>query len=74
MLVKELETLTNSQYTLEQQAMNMEGAETTRLTVGAISHGVRAQKEMAKQLNLDKVGKLLPFLFIFLTVGRGSHG
>ncbi len=55
MLVKELEMLTNSQYTLEQQAMNMEGAETTRLTVSAISQGVRAQKQMAQQLNVDKV-------------------
>jgi charged multivesicular body protein 4 len=45
--------------TLEQQKINLEGAQTNAAAVGALKTGVEVQKNMNKELNLDKVDDLM---------------
>ncbi len=58
MLQGELDTLTNSALTLEQQIMTLESAQSQQVAISALASGVQAQKQLNKQMNIDKVTKV----------------
>lgn len=59
MLLTELETLTNAKMTLESQTMSMEAAQTQAAAVTALASGVKAQKVLNTELNIDKVDQIM---------------
>ena len=59
MLSTELESLSQARLTLEQQIMTLESAQTQQVAVQALQLGVQAQKDMNKQINIDKIDQLI---------------
>eukprot|EP00397_Hematodinium_sp_SG-2012_P014411 GEMP01014651.1.p1 GENE.GEMP01014651.1~~GEMP01014651.1.p1 ORF type:complete len:250 (+),score=87.89 GEMP01014651.1:102-851(+) len=59
MVMSELETLTNAKMTLEQQVMTMEAAQTQAAAVQALAGGVKAQKNLQQELNIDQVDSVM---------------
>jgi len=59
MLMSELDTLTNAKMTLEQQVMTMEAAQTQAAAVSALASGVKAQKNLNQQMNIDQVDQVM---------------
>lgn len=59
MFKAELDTLSNAKMTLEAQVMTMEAAQTQAAAVAALASGVKAQKNLQQELNIDQVDQVM---------------
>jgi charged multivesicular body protein 4 len=59
MLETELEQLMNSRMTLEQQINSLESAQMNQIAIQALAHGVNVHKQLNKQMDADRVDKLM---------------